>query len=110
LKPTVLPKPAEPAAGIEEAAAALMGRAAPSVAPPVVSPAVPPSTLLKRKHKEFLVSWSVKLPASLKAELEGVSRFNEIPMSEIVVEALRRRLGDYEHPPEGWRKGKGSRG
>jgi len=102
LKPTVLPPPAGPVGGVEKAAAEFLGTAAPTVVPP----AVPQSTLLPRKHKEILTSWSIKLPLSLKAELEGVSRYNEIPMSEIVVEALRRHLPDYEHPPAGWRRHK----
>jgi hypothetical protein len=114
-----MPKTADPIVPVERAAASFMGRelvptAEPLEAPPPVQPqipmavstAVPIPSLLKRKHKEILVSWSLKLPLSLKTELENVARFNEIPMSEIVIEALRRHLPDYEHPPEGWRQGR----
>ena len=95
---------------VPSAVPSVVEQLAPEAVPPMVPEAVPLSVPLggpvSRKHREPLVAWSVKLPAGLKTELETVSRFNEIPMSEILVEALRRHLPQYEHPPEGWRQGK----
>lgn len=51
--------------------------------------------LLNRKKKERLLSWTVRLPESLKSRLERASKKYEIEMTAIVVAGTRDYLDRY---------------
>jgi hypothetical protein len=51
--------------------------------------------LRNRKKKERLLSWTVRLPESLKSRLERASKQYEIDMSAIVVAGTRDYLDRY---------------
>ena len=57
-----------------------------------------PETLRKRKAREPLTAWTLKLPLSLHRELKQVAQFNDIGMTAIVIDALRQYLPEFPHP------------
>jgi len=57
-----------------------------------------PETLRKRKAREPLTAWTLKLPLSLHRELKQVAQYNDIGMTAIVIDALRQYLPEFPHP------------
>ena len=51
--------------------------------------------LLNRKKKERLLSWTVRLPESLKSRLERASKKHDIDMTAIVVAGTKDYLDRY---------------
>jgi hypothetical protein len=51
--------------------------------------------LRDRKKRERLLSWTVRLPESLKARLERTAKKHEIEMTAIVVAGTRDYLDRY---------------
>jgi hypothetical protein len=69
---------------------------------PIVQPVVLPASLLKRKEKRRpRIAWTFKIPPELHEELAAVSEHNDLPMAEIVIEAITLHLRNFPHPQAG---------
>ena len=69
---------------------------------PIVQPVVLPPSLLKRKEKRRpRIAWTFKIPPELHEELAAVSEHNDLPMAEIVIEAITLHLRNFPHPQAG---------
>jgi len=67
---------------------------------PTIQPTVLPQSLLKRKEKQRpRIAWTFKIPPELHQELSEVAEHNDLPMSEIVIEAISLHLKNFPHPP-----------
>lgn len=58
-----------------------------------------PRPLLQREAVRQL---SFRCPVSLAAELRRKAAFNQLEQQEIIVEGLKRVLGELSAPPPGW--------
>ena len=102
-----LPKPALPPTGTPEVPSQELERALGVAAPDQI--AVPTEVITEsntdeqllapilrnRKKRERLLSWTVRLPESLKSRLERASKKYDIEMSAIVVAGTRDYLDRY---------------
>jgi hypothetical protein len=54
---------------------------------------------LKRKEKKRpRIAWTFKIPPELHEELASVAEHNDLPMAEIVIEAITLHLKNFPHP------------
>lgn len=75
---------------------------------PEIQPVILPPSLLKRREKKRpRIAWTFKIPPELHEELSTVAEHNELPMAEIVIEAITLHLRNFPHPPAG--EGKSAR-
>ena len=58
------------------------------------------SSLLKAKKKQIKIAWTFKIPHALHQELSAVASYNELTMSDIVIEAIQFHLPNFPHPPQ----------
>ena len=66
---------------------------------PDIQPIILPPSLLKRKAKKRpRIAWTFKIPPELHQELSEVAEHNELPMAEIVIEAITLHLKNFPHP------------
>jgi hypothetical protein len=66
---------------------------------PDIQPIVLPPSLLKRKEKKRpRIAWTFKIPPELHQELSEVAEHNDLPMAEIVIEAITLHLKNFPHP------------
>ena len=69
---------------------------------PMVQPVILPPSLLKRKERRRpRVAWTFKIPPELHEELSAVAEHNDLPMAEIVIEAITLHLKNFPHPQAG---------
>jgi predicted DNA-binding protein len=66
---------------------------------PTIQPVILPPSLLRRKEKRRpRVAWTFKIPPELHEELAAVAEHNDLPMAEIVIEAITLHLKNFPHP------------
>ena len=78
-----------------------------AVEPEIQPMILPPSLLKRREKKRPRIAWTFKIPPELHEELSTVAEHNELPMAEIVIEAITLHLRNFPHPPAG--EGKSAR-
>ena len=66
-----------------------------------VQPSVLSPTRLKPRHKDPKIAWTFKMPLALHRELTQVAAHNDLAMTDIVIEALRFHLPNFDHPAAG---------
>lgn len=78
----------------------------PNIEPPIQPIVLPPSLLKRKQKKRPRIAWTFKIDPALHEELSAVADFNEIPMAEIVNEAITLHLKNFPHPAPGEGKGR----
>jgi len=66
---------------------------------PAVSGGLIPRPLLQREPVRQL---SFRCPVPLASELRKKAAFNQLEQQQIIVEGIKRVLGELPNPPEGW--------
>lgn len=91
---------APPAAAVSQAAPA-RATAAPSSRPDghtTIQPTIQSPSRLQPKKKEIRIAWTFKIPHELHQELSAVASYNDLTMSDIVIEAIQLHLPHFPHP------------
>jgi hypothetical protein len=92
-----LPDRGSPIVPLDQAAATFLTPESRPAAAPEPTPQVP-SKLLMHQKKDPKIAWTFKMPYKLHQELSAVAAYNELSMTDIVVEALERHLVHFPHP------------